>query len=168
MYIFDAISAISLFAIAYLLLFAVFNQRRAERKTQMQYAASFVQKWTSAEFLAITQTLFSSDNRKILAMLMHGDRDVLTQSDKRVLDAAISLLSFFEEMALSIEYRLSYEPILRRYFAQTARDIFKSCEGLIHLYREEHNNKTLFVNFERLIGRWSFVDDHKFYGGGAE
>lgn len=87
---------------------------------------------------------------------------------KRYIDSLVTLLNFFEEMALSIEYRLADEPILRRYFAQTANELFHALEPFIHTLRIDRTNKSIFVNFERLIGRWSFIDDSQSYRGGRK
>ena len=80
----------------------------------------------------------------------------IEDSDRQEFEFIIAMLNYFEEMALSIEYELADEYLLRKYFAQSALEIYETLEPVIESLRHQRNNKAIFITFERLIGRWSF------------
>ena len=144
------LSALLIIAMAILGLFM--SQQRAERRTRLQAAGQFIQRWNSPEFVRLSSFLFDAERISRI-------RDVSDPYDalpKDEFNYLIVMLNFFEEMALSVEYGLAEERLLRKYFAQSAIEVFRTLEPIIKNLRRERRNHAVFVTFEKLVGRWSF------------
>ena len=130
-----------------------FYKVREIRSGQTVRAGEFISRWNSPDFMRISSMLFDLEQ---IDRIRHAEG--LDELSREEFNSTIVLLNFFEEMGLAIESRIVAESLLERYFAQTATELFKVLYPLIETIRKERRNSSIFVNYEKLVGRWSFSD----------
>lgn len=134
-----------------LVLLVRFKCRELELRKR-EYSANFVKDWNNPDLIeSVRNVLFASENWDHLSA---HDYQRLYSDDQATYFRVIKLLNFFEEMAQSIEYGLSEEEYLRRYFSPTARHTYLTFRPFIDMQRERMRTTQLFIAFEKLMYRW--------------
>ena len=130
---------------------ATIKKHEHERERRL-HASSYIKAWNSPELL--------EGNRMVLLSgrdwrgLQYDQFTKLTEEDHETYYRVIILLNFFEELAQSIEFSLSDEESLQKYFLSTAESTFETFEPFITYLRERSKSNYLFLSFEKLVYRW--------------
>lgn len=152
----EAIQAVSLIFIGLSIFMLIALYRKNEARTRLEKAQQFILRWNDPNFIQFSSRVFEPSTINEMKRIVASREKIDGEAYRIEFIHVISILNFFEEMSLSVEFNLADERLLRRYFAQSAFEVFKSLEPIIVRLREERSNKSIFVTFERLVGRWSF------------
>jgi hypothetical protein len=72
--------------------------------------------------------------------------------------SVISILNFFEEMAISVNEGLADERMLGLYFGTTIKRCYALSQPVVTELRTRTGNPAVYKSIERLIGAWTFSD----------
>jgi uncharacterized protein YktA (UPF0223 family) len=115
-----------------------------------EYSANFIKDWNHHDLVECQVHIHEISWDHIPPDDIH---DKISNNHTSYL-SVIRVLNFFEEMAQSIEYGLSDEEYLRKYFTTTSLDTFNRFKPFIQLQRSKLKTNQLFISFEKLVYRW--------------
>lgn len=140
--------------IMYALVFAVFLYIKSQRQKKRSVALDFVKRWNDGRY----QRVFS----KLLSDPRNHDRDIRDivsdaamewESDTNFNDIE-SIWNFFEELSIAILFGEADEEIAKEYFLYSLTNTYRVSERALYSLRKS-NRKGLYLNMERLFGKWT-------------
>ncbi|MCF2856999.1 DUF4760 domain-containing protein [Pseudoalteromonas sp. SMS1] len=152
--IYDIISITSEVIVMYVLTFAVFIYIKSQRQKKRAVSLEFVKRWNDGRY----QRVFS----RILSDPRNHDRDIRDilsdaamewESDTNFNDIE-SIWNFFEELSIAILFDEADEEIAKEYFLYSLTNTYRVSERALYSLRNS-NGKGLYLNMERLFGKWT-------------
>ncbi len=154
MYVFDVISVASELVLMYVAILAMYFFMRSQRQKKRAISMEFVKRWNDGRY----QRIFSN----ILSEPGNQDRDIRDILTDRALrwgkDSSINdiegIWNFFEELSIAIIFGEADEEIAKEFFFYSLVNTYRISERALYEIRS-HNNRALYLNMERLYGKWT-------------
>lgn len=141
--------------IAYAIVLMIFFYFRWQKQRRRFTALDYIKRWNQE--LSHFQLLRDMQSKRDLSDLELDS--VREESSGREiknseLDELIRALNFFEELAIAVLFHEADEEMAKEFFFYSLVSAFRHSEPLIMKYRSR--NRALYVNLERLYGKWAF------------
>lgn len=154
MYVLDLISTMSELVIVYVAILAVFYFIRSQRQKKRTVSLDFIKRWNDGRYQRIFSNILAepgNENRDIRDILT--DRAVRWGKDSSSNDIE-SIWNFYEELSIAILFGEADEEIAKEFFIYSLVNTYRISERALYEIRS-HNNKALYLNMERLYGKWT-------------
>ena len=119
-----------------------------------EYSAHLMERWLDPEMTKISisaNSLLGEINKK------SNDEEAYKlfneKHDER--HSLLSILNFFELMAISINTNVADEPMLKDFFRGVVTSHYNNMIGIIDIRRKKANNQRIFKDFEMFAKKWS-------------
>jgi len=154
MYVFDLISVMSELVIVYVAILAVYFFMRSQRQKKRAASLDLIKRWNDGRYQRIFSNILSepgNQDRDIRDIL--SDRATRWGKDSSSNDIE-SIWNFFEELSIAILFGEADEEIAKEFFIYSLVNTYRISERALYEIRSR-NNKALYLNMERLYGKWT-------------
>lgn len=154
MYVFDLISAMSDLVVVYVAILVVFFFLRSQRQKKRTVSLDFIKRWNDGRYQRIFSNILSepgNESKDIRDILT--DRAVRWGKDSSSNDIE-SIWNFYEELSIAILFGEADEEIAKEFFIYSLVNTYRISERALYKIRSR-NNKALYLNMERLYGKWT-------------
>ena len=144
--------------------FQIYREMAAEKRTRKEFAKSraidvmmqqVLNEQLTQEFSSLRDIIREYDWEPISFRKVVGAKgDEQEIADKAAYDTIITVLNYYESLAIATKHEAISDNILREWWQETLVLHWRLLDGFVNEFRHSRRSPSAFVEFEKLAKRW--------------
>lgn len=161
---YNFISMFIFMLILYIITFAFYYFTKIQKQKRRKITLNYIKRWNDLGYQTIFSQLYGEQSDRITNKNSKISHIIYEKADSSLYYESLKdmekVWNFFEELALAIIFKEADEEMAREFFIYSVITTYRMSEKAFYKLKEKYNNKALYNNFERLVGKWTTQDLH--------
>ncbi|EGR1976126.1 DUF4760 domain-containing protein [Vibrio parahaemolyticus] len=145
--------------LAYVSVLAAFAYIRSGKQKKRTVSLEFIKRWNDGEYTKVFSNILAdpeNHNKDIREILYESAMEFRFSSGKSTQAHEVERIwNFFEELSIAILYDEADEELAKEFFLYSMSSTYRISEKALLELRTNGSSRGLYLNFERLFGKWT-------------